>query len=614
MQFKIKNRDGPARIGEMTINSETLCTPTLAFLDTKRYPAPPYAPLLLSKDACKKNKPIIEVGNSIFSLLKNKNHSEVSVHEYLIYPYDVSKELYHTSLLYNIKNDSECCLVSPRLDFLDEIIQQSKATLFIVTNSAQIFSQQSKIVEFLTTLREKIGYEKMIYLPSIADPSTIALFSYLGVDVFDSVAAIVNARKKILFFSHDNIVSDTLVENPCMCPVCCTEDDASNLSFEQILQHNYFALYSELKHVRNAIAAGNLRELVEYRVSSRPHLSAMLKILDKNHYNFLEQRTPMIRKNVFCCVTKHCLDRVEIKRFQSFLLSRYSKPKSAKILLLLPCSAKKPYSFSKSHRLFKQQFETIKNMGVVHEVILTSPLGVVPRDIELIYPASRYDISVSGYWDEEEKKMIHTLLQSYGQHNQYDEIVVHVDASIQDFIVQIFDNPRITCISQPTSKQSLELLHSSLKTLTQQYDFIKPSTQAFEAIFSLACFQFGRKNAELLLENCKIVGKYPYQKIMEHNTQLGMITKERGFISLTLDGAAKLVHSKQYCVDIEDDFDFIGSVFAPAVKDADETIRIGDEVLVMRNKKLCGVGVAMMNGKEMKQLWYGEAVKVRHRC
>ena len=67
-------------------------------------------------------------------------------------------------------------------------------------------------------------------------------------------------------------------------------------------------------------------------------------------------------------------------------------------------------------------------------------------------------------------------------------------------------------------------------------------------------------------------------------------------------------------MDIFDDFEIIGSVFAPGVKDADENIRIGDEVVVTKKGRVCGVGVAQMNGEEMKELTYGEAVKIRHRC
>ena len=129
----------------------------------------------------------------------------------------------------------------------------------------------------------------------------------------------------------------------------------------------------------------------------------------------------------------------------------------------------------------------------------------------------------------------------------------------------------------------------------------------------LASYQFGKKTAEQLLKNCKIRGKYPYQKIMQNSNQLGMLTEERGLISLTINGAEIIVKTKKYWVKIFDDFTLKGSVFAPGVKDADEGIRIGDEVIVIKNNKLCAVGVAQMNGEEMKESTHGEAVKVRHR-
>ena len=91
-----------------------------------------------------------------------------------------------------------------------------------------------------------------------------------------------------------------------------------------------------------------------------------------------------------------------------------------------------------------------------------------------------------------------------------------------------------------------------------------------------------------------------------------MLTKERGLISLTLSGAEKLKESKRYWVKIYDDFTLKGSLFAPGVKDADESIRIGDEVISLRNNKICAVGVAQMNGREMKESNRGEAVKNRH--
>ena len=115
------------------------------------------------------------------------------------------------------------------------------------------------------------------------------------------------------------------------------------------------------------------------------------------------------------------------------------------------------------------------------------------------------------------------------------------------------------------------------------------------------------------MKNCVVKGKYPYQKIMHNNTQIGMVTEERGFISLTIQGAERLIKSNEYWVEIYDDFKLKGSVFSPGVKNSDERIRIGDEVIILQKGNLQGVGVALMNGEEMKYSSYGEAVKIRHK-
>lgn len=114
------------------------------------------------------------------------------------------------------------------------------------------------------------------------------------------------------------------------------------------------------------------------------------------------------------------------------------------------------------------------------------------------------------------------------------------------------------------------------------------------------------------MEGAAIVGKYPYLKIMKDNVQLGMLTPERGMISLTLDGARVLAELKLNVVEMGD-FDLTGSLFAVGLVAADERIRPGDEVVIMRNGELAGVGVSLMSGREMADSKRGEAVKVRHK-
>ncbi len=615
MQFNIKYRDGPARIGELQVKDKKITTPTIAFIDTSRFKAPGFADFLITNNNFELKKPALQVGNSVFSILDSKIKADLSIDHYLLYPKDVSKELHISSIKYNKNKDVSCCIIPANKEVIDDFIKENNAEIYIVSDIFQLFFQQSKFVEFITDLREKIGYQKMIYLPSIGNPSSFALLSYLGVDVFDSTSSIIAARNNNLFFPTGQCNKNDLYEISCSCPSCIKiKDKPSEIGFSDILKHNYYAMFNEIKHVRNSIRSGNLRELVEKRVTAHPTLTAMLKILDQNHYKFLEERIPIIRKNQLISTTKHSLFRPEIIRFQNRVLKRYSKPNSTKILLLLPCSAKKPYSFSKSHKILREAQYNLRNPFIIHEVIITSPLGIVPRELELMYPASRYDIAVSGEWDEDEKKMIRNLLKNYLKVNNYDKIIVHIPKAIQDFVIDLFNNPIITCIDTPTSKESLNELSTILLKETNQYEKVDPAKRTIENMKSLASYQFGRKTAEKLLKNCKIRGKYPYQKIMQNNKQLGMITKDRGMISLTIDGARIIAADNKYWVEISDDFELIGSVFAPGVKDADEKIRIGDEVVVLKKGVICGVGVAQMNGKEMKELRHGEAIKTRHRC
>ena len=55
-----------------------------------------------------------------------------------------------------------------------------------------------------------------------------------------------------------------------------------------------------------------------------------------------------------------------------------------------------------------------------------------------------------------------------------------------------------------------------------------------------------------------------------------------------------------------------GSIFAVGVEDASSDIRIGDDVVVLRNDELIGVGVAVMSPEEMIESDRGEAIRIRH--
>jgi predicted RNA-binding protein len=345
MNFRVQYRDGPARIGQLHINEQNFVTPNILFIDTPRCKAPEFSDILLTYKTIKTKKPAVQITTSFFSSKEKKPKKTTSPDTHLIYPKDVPLEMLRTAL--TTHTHTEYVLIPAKKELIPEAVEKNNATLAIITNASQLFSHQTYCMDFLTTLRETLGYEKLIYLPCISDPSSFALLSYAGIDLFDSLSAVMAARNETFLFSTGAYKKNQMPELPCNCPSCSTIKDISAMTYDEILTHNYYALLSEIKKVRNAIATGSLRELVEIRVRANPFLASLLRTLDLHHYQFLEERTPLVRKHLLIATTKDALNRPEVRRFQERFIQRFEKPPSATILLLLPCSAKKTVLFFK---------------------------------------------------------------------------------------------------------------------------------------------------------------------------------------------------------------------------------------------------------------------------
>lgn len=190
----------------------------------------------------------------------------------------------------------------------------------------------------------------------------------------------------------------------------------------------------------------------------------------------------------------------------------------------------------------------------------------------------------------------------------YDQVVLHLGD--EGPIIQEVLDGTITSDGSPTSSESLGKLKETLKEMCAKYDRVDPTLDRWAAMASVAGYQFG-PGGEALLEGAYVLGNYPFMKIMRRKEQLGMLNPERGMISLTVEGAEAILPRMPKVT--MGDFELKGSLFAVGVSDADPSIRAGEEVAIMRNGKIAGVGVATMGGREMVEMRRGEAVKVRHK-
>ena len=83
---------------------------------------------------------------------------------------------------------------------------------------------------------------------------------------------------------------------------------------------------------------------------------------------------------------------------------------------------------SQSHRRFRRNLRH----RPLHEVIVTAPLGLVPRELEELWPAGHYDIPVTGDWDREEIENIRSLVKSIVCNNEYELVINHSGVDLED--------------------------------------------------------------------------------------------------------------------------------------------------------------------------------------
>lgn len=567
----ITDRSGPARTGRWTVGQSKVDFPNILFRHSAVDPAPPFAEMTIS------GLSRISIGTSGMEL--------AAFEQSIIRPLDVGKEGPV------IEDGSNAVMVRGKAD---QDLKGRPEELFVLGNAFELRRDAQAFVDTVVALRNAIGYDRLIYAPGIMEPSNIALLAYMGIDLFDSSLPLYQAsRGKILLTEGSLSASEStwLVSGQ-----------------EEAADHNLEAAWKELKLVQHMIKVGRLRELVETRVNASPWMVAALRIFDLQQYAFQEERTAVVGPP-FYCNSKASLFRPDVWRFRRRIMERWEPAPHKKVLLLIPCSAKKPYYTSKSHRAFEEVMLSIPNSCAVQELIITSPLGAVPRELELFYPAAQYDIPVTGNWDREEVAMIQQLVKravSFG----FSKVISHL-GSESEFVQEVVDCVDTTQGQGTTSAEALEKMRSELAAACEAVEKAPRAADRVEFMRSQARYQFGKKG-EALLDGCTVVGKYPYLKFMRGNSQVGMLTPDRGMLSLTMDGGQVLLDQGIHTVQIGD-FDLGGNLFAVGVTNADPAIRMGDEVAIIRNGQLEGVGVAAMSGPEMTMSKRGEAVRVRHK-
>jgi archaeosine synthase len=486
------------------------------------------------------------------------------------------------------------------------------ADAYVVSDAPGFVGHASAFREAIVSVREAVPADTALYLSGVATPRNAATLVYGGVDLLDAKLAQVKGRQGKYLTRESEYFLEDLDELPCSCPVCADHrDDPADFDRADCAAHNVAALESELATVRRRIRDGRLRDYLEGQARHAQWLTAAFREFDQQ-YGYVEERTPVLRNTDLSAASSDTLRRAEVQRFAERVTTRY-RSRFDEPLVLVPCSARKPYSESQSHGQFQDAIQYR-----AHLASMTSPIGVVPQELELTYPAQHYDTVVTGRWSEDEKQFVAEVLRRYLERNDYPRVVAHVPTEGYREIcerVEAHENVDVpfeyTVEDHPTTTDSLANLMSTLEGGLK----FSRRERRHNTVKAIADYQFGDGAGDDLFADVDLrtTSRYPKLQLRDaDDEQLATMVPNYGTLSFTLAGGRVWRDSDAPTKRVEiDGFVPHGSVLAPGVVDADAEIRVGDEVLI-EGPRAFGVGRAEMFGREMIGSTRGEAVQVRH--
>jgi 7-cyano-7-deazaguanine tRNA-ribosyltransferase len=256
------------------------------------------------------------------------------------------------------------------------------------------------LTDMILTAKKGLPLERPLHLFGAGHPSMFALAVALGCDLFDSAAYALYARENRYMTENGTWRLNELDYFPCSCPRCASEtprglEKKAPKEREVFLaEHNLYVCMAELKRIKQAIRDGRLWEHTEMRVHAHPALLSALKHL-RCHADFLEKYSPTVKGRGLFYFDSVGLARPEITHYCKRLSERFSPPQNARVLWLVPQTRNKPFhkapEFKKIRQLQRSLGEELS--GQVHVCVYCAPFGVVPLELDEVYPLSQHEAS-----------------------------------------------------------------------------------------------------------------------------------------------------------------------------------------------------------------------------
>ena len=452
------------------------------------------------------------------------------------------------------------------------------------------------LVDVVMNTMKELGDDTPRHLMGAGHPMIFALCVAMGCDLFDSAAYILYAEDDRFLSTRGTFKLENLVEMPCSCEVCSkyTPDDLRAMPkdkrIELIAKHNLYVSFAELRLIRQAIYDGNLMELVEERCRAHPALLEARRQLG-NYVDDLEKYEPRSKKTAFFYTGGESFLRPEIIRHLDKLRKM---PKKDNLIILPP--TKKPYSkfiSGKQGEFYNYGSKGEIDLDNTDFMVFDVPFGLIPLDIDEVYPLSQNDSP--RIHDDDSIEFLENVFCEFIEY--YDQVLIH-SKIINELDLGFFDK------------------YDSLKDIRYTKDDIRK-------VKAIADYQFGVGAGEALfigninIEKSKKTGKIRH--IYDGKVLIVNMRASDSYLILSKEGAKRLHNAMPYpqnrVVVNKDSEPFAldgKSVFCKFVVECDENIRSKDEVLIVNEQdKLLAFGKTLLGACEIEQFQTGQAVKTR---
>ena len=502
------------------------------------------------------------------------------------------------------------------------------------------FNNFRNILRVIFKIKRELDNNLVLMVSGRIIPKFYPILIYLGVDLIDSSYLLYLSAKNFYDTIEYLLPIHKIKYFPCPCTICKknlkhlqTSKYTSEMT-EQLTLHNIISAYTYMNKIKLYMRMEDFRGFIEKSSYDDMNIISTLKVLDNQYFNILKYETPLTQINkVVNCHSALSYNRSDFHGFREKCIERFTPESWTKLIIILPCSAKKPYSESRSHQKFHGVLRKYRDSPDFQEIILTSPLGAIPRQLEDIYPVNSYDISVTGEWDNEEitiaSNMLISLLEKFDENipilchlkdSGYVKIIESARSKIKNkiYFTEVKNNL--------TSNESLLSLEEKISELKDSYNnddfipdnknFIKILTRKFIKIID---YQFGLGTGKKIFYNGIKTWRNKRSRQIEISDlvtreKLGKFNVNSGQIEVNLKGAKRMLPFSENSNYLVFDGQKINgnTLFRPGVVSFSPRLVPKDIVMIFdKNKeKIIGLGSLIVGSNYIKNSKTGKIVNV----